>query len=142
VLGLRTTCSWQRRSRSALNCVPAAHHVSGRHSRTIREEVVPTDATSPPTPDGERWAGEYASNNGARAHVRSRSVNRLVTLGYITSVALPLIGLVLGIVIAVRPPRKTRRHGAWIIALSIVASVVWVLVLTSGIMNTQSTGSY
>jgi uncharacterized membrane protein YoaK (UPF0700 family) len=69
-------------------------------------------------------------------------VNRLLALGYITSFALPLIGFVLGIVIAVRQPKKNRKHGASIIALSVIASVVWVLVLTSGIVNTQSTSSY
>src|SRR5580704_10230907 len=55
-----------------------------------------------------------------------------------TAFALPLLGLVLGFVIATRPARETSRHGRWIIGLSIVASVIWVLVFTSGVLTSTS----
>jgi hypothetical protein len=58
-------------------------------------------------------------------------------LGYITAVAMPLIGLVVGIVVAARA-KPGPKHGLWIILLSIVASVVWVLVFTSGLLTTPS----
>jgi hypothetical protein len=54
-------------------------------------------ATSPPGPDGERWRADYVSSHGATADVRNERAVRLVVLGYITAVALPLIGLILGI---------------------------------------------
>jgi hypothetical protein len=92
-------------------------------------------ATTPPTPDGEDWTVGYASSNGARAPVRSDSAHRLIVLGYITAVAMPLIGLVLGIVVATRPGKANSKHGAWIIVLSIIGSVVWFLVFTSGALT-------
>jgi hypothetical protein len=95
-------------------------------------------ATTPPTPDGEDWTVDHASSNGARATVRSDSPDRLVVLGYITAVAMPLIGLVLGIVVATRPGKANSKHGALIIGLSIIGSIVWFLVFTSGVLTDSS----
>jgi hypothetical protein len=68
--------------------------------------------------------------------------DRLVVLGYITAVATPPIGLILGIVVAARP-RISSKHGASIIVLSIVACVLWFLLLASGVLTTPSSdGSY
>jgi len=94
---------------------------------------------TPPTPDGERWIADYVSNNGARANVWSDSARRLVVLGYITAVAMPLVGFILGIVVAIRLTRPNSKHGAWIILVSIIASIVWILVFTSGALNATST---
>ena len=77
-------------------------------------------------------------NNGA-ARPRSDGALKLVVLGYITAVAMPPIGAVLGIVIAVRVRKRLSRHGVWIIALSVIASVLWVLVLTSGALSVSET---
>ena len=91
-----------------------------------------------PAPNGKPWTADYASRNGASARAPRAGPSRLVVLGYITAFALPLLGLLLGIVIATRPARATSRHGRWIIGLSIVASVIWVLVFTSGVLTSTS----
>jgi hypothetical protein len=91
-----------------------------------------------PAPNGKPWTADYASSNGSSARTPSPGPSRLVVLGYITAFALPLLGLFLGIAIATRPARATSRHGRWIIGLSIVASVIWVLVFTSGVLTSTS----
>ncbi len=99
-------------------------------------------ATTPPTPDGEHWTADYVSSNGAgagsRAGVRNDSALRLVVLAYITAVALPLIGLILGIVVATRPSKAYSKHGTWIIVLSILALIAWIAVFASGILTTPN----
>ena len=89
-------------------------------------------ATTPPNPDGDRWPVDYASTNGANAGAGSESADRLVVLGYITAVAMPLIGFIVGIVVLTRPAKANSRHGVLIILVSIIASVAWILVFTSG----------
>ena len=89
----------------------------------------------PPTPNRQGWSAEHLSSNGAGSPARSDTANRLIVLGYITAVALPLIGLVLGIVLATRPMMSSK-HARWIIILSIVAGVIWVAVLASGVLTT------
>jgi hypothetical protein len=91
-----------------------------------------------PAPNGKPWTTDYASSNGASGHTPSAGPGRLVVLGYITAFALPLLGLVLGVVVATRPARSTSRHGRWIIGISIIASVVWALVFTSGVLTSTS----
>jgi len=82
------------------------------------------------------------STNGTTGHgpaqVRTTGPGRLVVLAYITAFALPLLGLVLGIVVATRPSRATSKHGTWIIILSIAGSVVWALVFASGVLTSTS----
>ena len=78
------------------------------------------------------------SSNGASAETRDASAQRLIVLAYITAVAMPLIGLVLGMVVARRPAKASRRHAALIVAISIVATGVWVLILSSGLFTTTS----
>jgi hypothetical protein len=90
-------------------------------------------AASPPSPDQERWTTDYVSSNGSASKAKSESVRRLVVLGYITAVALPVIGIILGIVVATRPIKAYSKHGVWIIVVSVVASVVWIVVLASGV---------
>jgi hypothetical protein len=57
-------------------------------------------------------------------------------------VSVPPIGFGLGIVIAVRFRNVRSKHGAWIIAISILASIIWILVLTSGALNSTTTTGY
>jgi hypothetical protein len=90
-------------------------------------------AASPPSPDQERWTDEYVSTNGSTSKLRSESVRRLVVLGYITAVAIPVIGFILGIVVLTRPNKAYSKHGLWIIGVSVIASIVWVVVLASGV---------
>ncbi len=90
-------------------------------------------ATSPPGPDQEHLTTDYVSNNGSASKAKSESARRLVVLGYITAIAMPPIGFILGIVVATRPIKAYSKHGVWIIVVSIVASVVWIVVLASGV---------
>ena len=56
--------------------------------------------------------------------------------------AIPPIGFTLGIVIAARR-RAAYRHGVAIVAVSVVAAVIWVLLLGSGVLtSTSSDTSY
>ncbi len=95
-------------------------------------------ATKPPAPNGKPWTSDYVSSNGSGANVRRETPGRLVVLGYITAFALPLLGLFLGIVVATRPAKATARHGRWIIAVSIIASVIWTLVFVSGALTSTT----
>ncbi len=95
-------------------------------------------ATTPPNRDGERWPADYVSSNGASANVRLARDRRLVVLGYITAVALPLIGLIIGIVVATRTTKANSRHAAGIIVLSLVAAGIWILVFASGVFAVPS----
>jgi hypothetical protein len=80
----------------------------------------------------------YPSRNGSLSHAQDQLAWRLVVLGYITAIALPPAGLVLGIVLARRRTVLHARHGYVIIAISLVAAVVWLLLFSSGIADTSS----
>lgn len=110
-----------------------------RVSTTIRGEVSRISASPPPTSDNDGWTAGYASSNGATANVRRDGVLRLVVLGYITAVSMPPIGFILGIVVATRSTKASTKYGASIIVISIVASFVWILIVTSGVLSTAST---
>ena len=95
-------------------------------------------ATKPPAPNGKPWSSDYVSSNGSTANARRETPSRLVVLGYITAVAMPLLGLLLGIVAVTRPNKATARHGRWIILISIIASVIWALVFASGALTSTT----
>lgn len=88
--------------------------------------------------DGERWPAKYVSSNGASAGVWTEKARRLVALGYITAIALPVIGLIVGIVVVMRPAKAISKHGVWIIVLSLMASIAWILVLSSGALTSTN----
>jgi hypothetical protein len=94
---------------------------------------------SPPSPDDERWVAAYASRNGAASDARRESARRLLVLAYIMAVAMPPIGFGLGIVMAVRFRNLRSKHTAWIIVISILASIAWVLIISGGALNTPTT---
>jgi uncharacterized protein YacL len=60
---------------------------------------------------------------------------RIVALGYITAIAIPPIGLIVGLVIALRREQTLARHAVWIIVISLIATVVWVAVFASGAIS-------
>jgi hypothetical protein len=60
---------------------------------------------------------------------------RIVALGYITAIAIPPVGLIVGIVIARRRHGPLARHAIWIIVISLIATVVWVAVFASGAIS-------
>jgi hypothetical protein len=81
-------------------------------------------------------------NNAAPPDARSERLRRLIVLGYLTAVAIPPIGFGMGILIATRR-RVAYKHGLAIVAVSIVAAVIWVLLLSSGVLtSTSSDTSY
>ena len=95
-------------------------------------------ATPPSTPTGESLPPEYVSRNGSTSIAEDQKAWRLVVLGYIMAVTIPPGGLILGIVLARGRSRPHARHGWVIIAVSIVATAVWFLILNSGIADTSS----
>lgn len=108
----------------------------------MRSEGSSIRAQSPPTPDDERWVTAYASTNGATSTARAGRANRLLALAYIMAFAMPPIGFGLGIGITVRFSSPRSKHGAAIVAISIVASIIWILLLTSGWLNATGTTNY
>ncbi len=94
--------------------------------------------TPPPTPEPGRTTSERASRNGHLARVPSESFQRLIVLAYIAAVAMPPIGLVLALVIAVRRDQGRRKHWLAIVALCIAAGVMWTLIISSGALTATS----
>ncbi len=93
---------------------------------------------SPGAPRGgpPRPGDDYLSPNGASDRAWNQSFLRLVVVGYILAVAMPPVGLVLGVVVVVRGARARSRHGWLIILVSVVAAAVWALIIASGALNT------
>ena len=91
------------------------------------------------TPNDDRWVPDSPSQNGAVSNAQSARAYRFVVLAYIIAVSMPPIGFILGIVVANRSSKMGSRHGAAIIALSIIAGVLWILIITSGALSTAST---
>lgn len=95
-------------------------------------------AVPPPNPNGDRLSADYTSNDGATANPWSDSRMQLVVLGYITAVAMPPIGFILGIVVGLRARNTASKHWMWIIMLSIVGGILWTLVFLSGALSSTS----
>jgi hypothetical protein len=95
-------------------------------------------APLPPSRDGNRWAADYSNDNGASANVPSDSIQRLVVLGYITAIAMPPVGFILGLLLALRLTKPNSTRGIWIIAVSVIATIAWVLALAIGLLNPNS----
>ncbi len=56
-------------------------------------------------------------------------LSKLVVAGYILAVAVPIVGLGIGVTLLKRPQPGTTRHGLWMIAISIVVTFIFFLVL-------------
>jgi hypothetical protein len=96
-------------------------------------------ATSSPAPDDDRGGADSASRNGATPNVGSATADQLVVLAYILAASMPPIGFVFGVIVAMRFPRVSSRHGKWIVVVSVIASLVWALIIASGSLNTVNT---
>lgn len=94
--------------------------------------------TPPPTSDRDRTAADRASRNGHLARVPSESFERLVVLAYIAAVAMPPIGLLLAIPVALRRDQARSKHWVAIVALCVVAGVMWTLIISSGALTATS----
>ena len=78
---------------------------------------------------------DYPSKNGATDRAWSESFLRLVALSYILAVAIPPLGFVLGVVVLLRGRRTKSKHGALIIAVSLMATAVWAVIIASGALT-------
>ena len=78
------------------------------------------------------------SRNGASANAVGDNWIRLVVLGYITAVALPPIGLIIGIVVGLRARNTGSKQWLWIILVSIIGGIIWILVFLSGALASTS----
>jgi hypothetical protein len=90
----------------------------------------PWDADSNRYWDGEQWTAERQQVGpevtAARRSERQRG-SWLVVCGYVAAILLPLLGVVLGIIVATRPSRPRTRQGIQIIVLSLVVGATAVL---------------
>ena len=60
--------------------------------------------------------------------------------GYIFAVLMPLVGFILGIISAVKPKPQGTNHGVFIIIVSVVAFLFWMMILSAG--GSSGTTSY
>jgi hypothetical protein len=67
------------------------------------------------------------------------TIDRFVVLAYITAVSMPPIGFFMGIAFALRSSKVGSKHAPWIIAVSVIASVVWALIIAGGALSTPNT---
>lgn len=63
--------------------------------------------------------------------------SRLVATGYILAVAMPIVGFVIGVILANRSEKHTIKQGIWIIAVSVAATFLFFVAL---IISTHSGG--
>jgi hypothetical protein len=85
-------------------------------------------------------SADQPSGNGSRARPRYEGVYRFIVLGYIVAIAMPPVGLVVGIVLAIRSSAGNRRHGVLIIVVSAIAAVIWILIISAGALTSTSDG--
>jgi len=60
---------------------------------------------------------------------------RTIALGYVTAIAIPPVGLIIGVVLLRRREQPLVRHALWIIVISLIAAAVWVAVFASGAIS-------
>ena len=68
----------------------------------------------------------------------SASTYRFVVLAYIMAVSMPPIGFVLRLILAIRFDKPASKQGVWVIALSVVAALVWTAIVAGGALKTPS----
>jgi hypothetical protein len=51
---------------------------------------------------------------------------------------MPPLGFGLGVVIALRFSAPRSKHSVWIILISILASIIWILIIAGGALNTPT----
>ncbi|HKO29472.1 MAG TPA: hypothetical protein VJU80_18570 [Solirubrobacteraceae bacterium] len=80
-----------------------------------------------------------SDDNGSRPYTAPTTLQRVVVVGYILAVAVPPVGFAIGLVLMLSP-RFRSKHGAWMALVSIVAGVVWVLLISAGALKDTSQG--
>src|SRR4051794_15371181 len=82
--------------------------------------------------DGERWAPLGPPRWAPVADpVDAPSNTTLVVFAYVLAVLFPIAGVILGVVVATRPANATRRHGPWIILLSVVIFILSIVAIVA-----------
>ena len=82
-------------------------------------------------------SSDSASRNGTDPRARI-TIERVVVLGYILAVAVPPFGLAIALGLGAKGKSK---HWRWIALLSVVAAVVWaVIIATGGLSSTNNQG--
>jgi len=76
-----------------------------------------------------------ASQNGSDPRSKRVTIERLVVLAYILAAAMPPFGFALGIGLGARAKSK---HWVWIVLVSIVAAVIWGVIIKSGALSTTN----
>jgi hypothetical protein len=86
----------------------------------------------PPAAPGQ-YGSPYVGAPGYGAPpAQSQQVGSLVILGYVFAILIPIVGLILGIVAATRQNEpQTSKHGIFVIVASVLAFVVWLLIINS-----------
>jgi pheromone shutdown protein TraB len=82
---------------------------------------------SPTTPT--QSSANQAQMAPAAAPVQQERAGAIVPLGYVLGFLFPIVGLVLGIVAWTRPAQATKKHGVWIILVSVLSFVGALLIL-------------
>jgi hypothetical protein len=67
------------------------------------------------------------------------TIQRFVVAGYIIALAMPPLGFGIGIVLMVHPGVRSK-HGVWVVLLSILAAVVWALLISAGALKATNQG--
>jgi ABC-type Fe3+ transport system permease subunit len=83
--------------------------------------------------------GSASGNNGSRRYSEPTTLQRVVVVGYILAVAVPPLGLAIGLVLTF-PGRPRSRHGAWIVLVSVAAAAIWALLISAGALKDTSQG--
>jgi membrane protein CcdC involved in cytochrome C biogenesis len=84
-------------------------------------------------------SGSASDNKGSRPHSPPTGLQRAVVVGYILAVAVPPLGLATGLVMMLSP-RLRSKHGARMVLVSIVAGMVWVLLISAGALKDTGQG--
>jgi hypothetical protein len=79
--------------------------------------------------DGRSWAHPEYDPSGPVGPPAPTRADGIVPVGYILAILMPLIGFILGIVVATRPAKATSKHGAPIIVLSVMAFIVTFVII-------------
>jgi hypothetical protein len=78
---------------------------------------------------------DSASRNGSDPRSARVTTERIVVLAYILAAAMPPLGFLLGIGLGARAKSK---HWVWIVLVSVVAAVIWAVIIKSGALSTTN----
>jgi hypothetical protein len=67
------------------------------------------------------------------------TTQRLVVVGYILALAMPPLGFVVGLVLMLSAGVRSK-HGAWVVLTSILAAVIWALLISAGALTATNQG--